>query len=602
MQDQLVTVLQSVDRRPTPASYLAAARQVAQLSDLPPVRVALLSSFTIDPLKPFLQVEAARQQLLADIYVARFNQARQELLDPGSATVLHRPDVVLVTELLSDVCPSLSTDVLTLSETAADVLIEETVENLRAAIVAFRRSSAAAVVIHGFTGPRSSSLGLHDGMAERSIGDRVHRLNRRLSRVLPETAGVFVLDTSRVAAEIGHRHWYDDRMWFLARTPLTAGALEGLAREQARYLRVLRKPARKVLALDLDNTLWGGIVGESGVAGLALGHDYPGNTYRHFQEVVLDFYRQGVLLAVVSKNNPGDVEEVFRTHPSMVLRPEHFAATRINWLPKPDNLASIAEELALGLDSFVFVDDSAVECELMRQALPDVLTLQVPDDPTRLPSLVSQSGVFDRLSLTSEDLRRGQLYRERSARANAAQASGSLDGFLSGLEMTATIRPVDQFAFPRVVNLLEKTNQFNLTTRRHSAGEVAAMMNDPNAVVFYLQLTDRFGDHGIVGVAIAIRRTDVVEIDSLLLSCRVIGRDAETALLARVVDWGEQHGCRLVEGEFIRTLKNAPAADFYVRHGFRNVSDDGRTARWQLTIAETPIQWPQSIQLCEATA
>jgi FkbH-like protein len=409
--------------------------------------------------------------------------------------------------------------------------------------------------------------------------------------------GVYILDCDRLAADVGYENWQDPKMWYLARAPWSARALRVIARAQATFIRAVTTPARKCLVVDLDNTLWGGVVGELGVGGIQLGHTYPGNLYRDFQHALLGLHRRGVLLAINSKNNPADVEDVFQTHPDMVLKREHFASVQTNWRPKPDNMLTIADELGIGLDSLVFVDDDAAECALMREVLPQVLTL----DPTREPLVrmdaLFNSGAFEKVRITDEDRRRGELYRSQMQREHARNAAHSLDRFLQSLEMEVTIRPVDDFSLPRVLDLIQKTNQFNLTTRRYSAGQLASMLAKSNHAAFSLRVCDRFGDNGIVGAALVVQEDgDRAYLDSFLLSCRIIGRTIETAFLAFLLDWARERGISTLEGHFIATSKNAPAADFYARHGFTQTEGNEGTARWIMPVRDSPVRWPEYIR------
>jgi FkbH-like protein len=598
MSADVKQVLAAVDARPTVAAYCSAARELASAPQLQGIRVALLASFTIEPLKPLLQVEAARLGFWPDVYIARFNTVRQELLDPASGCAAYKPTVVFIAEMLNDVCPQLGTQWTGSSAADVDAVIEATVDALVASIAAFRAHCNATVVVHNYVPPRHPAMGVYDTMAEVSQLDAIARLNRRLATGVATIPGAYVLDTSAVAARTGLDAWYDDRMWCLARTPMTTAAFIALASVQATFIALSQRPPRKVLALDLDNTLWGGVIGEAGIDGISLGEDYPGNAFVAFQQYVLHLHQRGVLLALLSKNNQEEVDAVFASHRSMLLKPGHFAATRVNWQPKATNLLSIAEELSLSTDAFVFFDDDSAECEWMRAALPDVLTVQAPPDVTQFTDALVRTRAFERLTLTEEDRQRGRLYTERRARHAAEVSATSVDEFLQGLDMIAVIEPVDDRTAHRAAALLSKTNQFNLTTRRHSIVEVDRMRHDRAHGCFTLQLQDRFGNHGIVGIAIVRRESSDprrATIDSLLLSCRVIGRRAETALLAHVVDWARQQGCETVIGEFRATAKNQPAAECYSRHGFRRANDDGTA--WLFDLASQQLESPSCIRL-----
>jgi FkbH-like protein len=590
--------LRSVDQRPTLASYTQAARAArAPGLEFEPIRVAYLSSFTIDSLVPFLQVEAARQGFLAEAYVGPFNSVRQELLDPTSGCCKFEPEVVFVAQLLGDTCPSLESDFLALTEEEANGKIEASVAEMESSLKAFRARSKAVVVLHNFALPAHEALGVYEAMAPASQTEAIRRLNARLVEVARTIPGVHVLNFDRICAEVGYANWLDPKMWLLGRAPLSARMLPEVGKTQAAFLHALRGSPRKCLVLDLDNTLWGGIVGESGVAGIKLGNSHPGNIFRELQKSVLNLHRRGILLAINSKNNLADVEEVFRSHPDMVLKREHFAAIRANWQAKPDNMVEIARELNIGLNSLVFFDDNPAEREQMRQALPQVLTLDVPADPQQYILSLHRSRAFERLSFTAEDRERGAMYQAQADRKRCEKSAESLEEFLRSLEMEATIRPVDAFAFPRVLDLIQKTNQFNLTTRRHSEPELDAFAKDPRCGVFSLQLRDRFGDNGIVGAAIVLLRERTALIETFLLSCRVIGRTVESAFLAFLADWAKAQGATLLEGEFIPSAKNAPAADFYSKHGFSQVPGLESGSVWRLDLAATAVPAPLFVRV-----
>ena len=594
-------LLDAVDRTPTASAYTQAAREIAQhVSVLTPVRVALLSSFTIDLLKPYLQVELARHRLGLQLYLAPFNTIHQELLDERSGCARYDADVVFIARQLLDVCPSLMHDFLTLSSEQVEQHISDLVTTTVTLIESFRTRSTAAVVVHLFGLPQTPLLGIGEAGTDGSQTLAIRELNDRLASTLREVPGTYVLDFERVAAAVGHRNCYDARLWHLGRAPLAAAALPELARVQAGFVQAVLGKQARCIVLDLDGTLWGGVVGEVGVDGIQLGGRYPGSAFLDFHRALLALQQRGVLLAINSKNNEGDVEAVFARHPHSVLRREHFAATRINWRDKAQNMKELAAELNIGLDAMVFVDDNPAERALMRQLLPDVRTLEVPSDPLKYSQVLADTHHFDRLSLSAEDRQRARLYRDQSERRALQASVHSLDSFLESLEMRAEIFPASAGTLARVFDLVQKTNQFNLTTRRHSAAVLARMVDDPAVGVFAMRLRDRFGDQGIVGVAIVCLRGAGAVLDTLLLSCRVIGRNVETTLLSHCAAWASGRGAMTLDGEFIPTTKNAPAADFFSRHGFTETSSGTDAVRWRIELADVTGAGPPYIA-CDAT-
>jgi len=595
---EVAALIDAVDEHPTPGSYATAARALRDHGDaLDPCSVALVASFTIDPLVPVLTVEAARAGFAVTPSVAPFDSIHQQLRDPTSECVRSEPDVVFVAQLLETAAPPLWNSFVALSPTEIAEFGEMVVAELVASVRRFRELSPADVVVHDFVLPSAPAFGIAEPMANPSQADVVRDLNRRLADALADIPGAGVLGFDRVCADVGYTRWRDDRMWDAALSPLTAEAARALARAQARYLRALRGRPAKCLVVDLDGTLWGGVVGEVGVGGIELGEAYPGRSYLRFQRALLALRDRGVLLAINSKNNSADVDDVFATHPDMLVRPEHFAATRVNWRPKPENMVAIAEELSIGLDSLVFFDDNPAERLAMRQALPEVTTIEVPADPSQHASVILGCGLFDRLVVTDEDRNRADMYRQQAARKDLERSAGSLEGYLASLEMKAEIGPVDELSFRRVLDLFGKTNQFNVTTPRYNAQELQALVDDESAAVFTVRVTDRFGDNGIVGVLI-LRVADRAVIDTLLLSCRVIGRTVETALLAVAVEWAAQRSLHDLDATFIATKKNGPAADVFARHGFQEIgtADADGASHWRLVLEDSKLSWPAEIE------
>jgi FkbH-like protein len=382
-------------------------------------------------------------------------------------------------------------------------------------------------------------------------------------------------------------------MKLYAKAPIASAMQPYLSTEYVKYFCALLGLTRKCLVVDLDNTLWGGVVGEDGVEGIDLGPNYPGNAYAEFQKLLLDLHRRGVILAIASKNNPADVDEVFAEHRFMVLKREHFASAQIHWESKRQSLVRIADELSIGLEHMVFVDDNPVECEEVRRALPMVRVIHLPPPPERFVRVLQEAALFDTLNLSVEDRRRGDLYRQR-AQAEAARLSvTSVEDYYRDLVMELTIAPVDRASLPRAAQLTQKTNQFNVTTLRYSEAEVAKRMGDPQWVAATVAVKDRFGDNGIVGVLMAKNTGTSLDVDTLLLSCRVIGRTVETAMLARLCDEGRRCALKAVTARFIPSRKNAPAEDVFERHGFAKVRvDDTGTTFWRLDLETGGVEWP----------
>jgi FkbH-like protein len=406
-----------------------------------------------------------------------------------------------------------------------------------------------------------------------------------------------VLDLARVASEVGLAQWYDQKLAVLARSPIGGAAQLALGRLLARHVRAVSRPPCKCLVLDLDNTLWGGVLGEEGIGGISLGEEHPGSIFKAFQRGVLGYRDRGVLLAIASKNNAPDVDELFVKHADMVLRREDFAARQIHWNDKATSLRAIAKELDIGVDSLAFFDDNPVERAWVREQLPEVTVIDVPKEPLRYLDALDESGAFDQLSITAEDRQRAGQYQVEAKRAELESTASSLEEFLGALQVKVMVGTLDAATLPRAVQLIGKTNQFNLTTRRHTAAELGAMLERPGAIGLWMRVADKFGDSGLVGVGVALPSEPATYVlDTFLLSCRVLGRKAERALLYALARRARAAGAAALLGEFVPTKKNAVAAGFFADAGFGALEQ--RPNWWRLELGSS-LQPPALVELLE---
>ena len=398
-------------------------------------------------------------------------------------------------------------------------------------------------------------------------------MDRALREALPK--GAYFVDLQRVAGQMGRDQFYDARRYHWTKQPFSEEGTSLLSYHLAAALRAVTTGPKKVLVLDLDNTLWGGVVGETGPLGISVGETADGEAYRSFQKYAKGLAERGVVLAVCSKNNPDDAREPFGKHPDMVLTLDDFAAFEASWDPKPLAIERIAKTLRLGLDSFVFVDDNPAEREHVRQVLPEVEVVEVPEDAAGYIRAVEAGLYFEAVEVSGADRQRAEQYTVERKRRDAEQSFASIDDYLASLEMIADVRDIDETDMQRVVQLLGKTNQFNLTTRRHTAEDVRAMLAQVGAVGMTLRLSDKFGDHGLVCLVIAVPNDEqTLRIDTWLMSCRVINRTAEQFMFSILIERALQAGIKTLEGEFIPTAKNKLVADLYDRLGFKRMTED----------------------------
>jgi len=439
-------------------------------------------------------------------------------------------------------------------------------------LVTGRLGSRLIQVGYDWVGP--GALGHHLSGSVGAVA-AVREANAALRESLP--AGAYFLDLEQVSGMVGRDRFYDARRYYWTKQPFSEPGVLALSEHLWGGLRALTTGPKKVLVLDLDNTLWGGVVGETGPLGIALGESVDGEAFRAFQSHIKGLARRGVVLAVASKNNPADAREPFEANPDMLLKLDDFGAFEANWDPKAVTIPRIAKALELGLDSFVFFDDNPAEREQIRQALPEVAVVEVPEDPSGFVRALQAGLWFEAAALTEADyLRAGQYVVERKRR-ELAGAFTSMDDYLRSLEMVATVRPIDEADLQRVVQLLAKTNQFNLTTRRHTREDVQALLARPDAIGMTLRLVDRFGDYGLVAVVIAVpvegAAVKTLRVDTWLMSCRVIGRSFEHFTCGRLIDLAVARGYRRIEGEFLPTAKNALVKDLYDAMGFDRTTE-----------------------------
>jgi len=567
--------------------------------ELPPVegphiRAALLSSFTVDSLLPYVDLEFRDLGLVPELYVAPFNSWVRELVSDTSQLRSFQPEIVLLAISIDDFVPELAAS---FSSSHAQEKGQALLTQLGDVARDFRRWSNAPLIVHSLYSAFRSPLVPVDGGG--SSPRWLDLLNLQLFDELTAIASVYVLNMNELLLHRRHGAFDTPKLRYMARMRLGHSVLGEVARAYARYVAPLKGLRRKCVVLDLDNTLWGGIVGEDGPHRIQLGNTSPGIEYQDLQRYLLSLTRQGILLAINSKNNREDALEVIRSHEGMVLREEYFSAIRINWLPKTDNMVSIAKELDIGLDALIFLDDNPHERELMRQVLPDVLVPDLPTDPSLYRQAIELLPQLQTLALTEEDRHRVEHYTANRHRKQVRVSAQSVEDYLESLRISVEITHATEASLPRIHQLFQRTNQFNLTSRRYEIDQLATFARDPAKRLYSLTARDRFGDHGLVAAALVFVEPGCWSVDSILMSCRVIGYGIETALLALLSNDARSAGANSLIGLYIESTKNAPASDFYRRHGFIPETPQDRLLRWHLDLTHATVSSPPWIT-CEA--
>ena len=591
-----------IDSRPSLDTFIYAEKIYGQIDkelSFHKIKIAVLRSVTIEPILPFVRVKCFESKLSPELYFGDYNVIDQEIMNENSGLYDFDPDVLIIFGRLEEICPRLVDSYIELSSEEVETEIRNVLEKIEFLVSTFRTNSNARAILHNFQLPAFPVFGIVDNQHGQSQKRTFEKINTGLSEIVRKYEEVYLLDYEHLVSLYGKRNWLDERLWFIAKAPVSRLGLEALANEYVKYFRAMLGLTKKCIVLDLDNTLWGGVLGEGGIEGIEIGHTHPGNAFMDFQRELLKLYHRGVILAVNSKNNEEDVMEVFDKHPDMVLRRKHFASIKANWISKVQNMKDIAKDLNIGIDTFVFLDDSPVERELVRQQLPEIHTVELPNSAHFYSKTLNELPDFETLSFSEEDMERGRLYQEQIPRRRLKESAACLEEFYISLEMEATIKKGDSFSIPRLAIMTQKTNQFNLTTIRYSESDISHFVASSSSRVYSLQLTDRFGDSGIVGEVITEENGDAWEINTFLLSCRVIGRTVETAFLSFVVEKGREAGIKSITGKYVPTGKNIVVEDFYEDHGFRLVEDIDGTTIWKLDMEKSSIKRPDWVKVIE---
>lgn len=540
------------------------------------INIAILSSFTTRPIAKALEVRCQEIGVTPNIYLGRYNQYAQEILDVDSPLYASKRDLII---LFVDTRAMLGDYFFLpyqMSEDDRRQWVDHKAHEVISLIDVLKRNTSAKVLLHNFEIPLHSPLGILEHKQPFGFKESIETLNFKLRDAFKNDSQVFVFDFDAFCAKVGKQSLLDHKMYYLGDIKLHVRHIPELCSEYLSFIKSMMAMAKKCIVLDLDNTLWGGIVGEDGMEGIKLGPTPEGRPFWEFQKYLLSLFQRGVILAINSKNNVEDALRVLREHPYAVLKEEHFAAMRINWEDKIANTKSLAEEMHIGLDSFVFFDDDKVNRELVSTVLPEVTVVDLPQDPALYVKTLMELDAFHILQLTGEDHERGKMYAQERQRKMLSETATDLTEYLHSLQMVVTIERASHLTIPRISQLTQKTNQFNMTTRRYTEEEIARMVQSNQYLVVSLRAEDKFGDNGTVGVAIVEKGNPAWRIDTFLLSCRVIGRRIEETLLAYLSQAARRAGAVQLIGEFISTGKNNPAEGFYGKNSFilRRTIDD----------------------------
>lgn len=539
-----------------------------------PVKLAVLSSSTVRQLVPAIRVAGMRRGIWIHTYECDYGQYFSELMDSGSKLHQFRPNQILFSIDSRTIAGDAD---LSMSEDEAVAACDRIVQHLVRCWNTARNCFQADIIQQAALPIFDDILGNNENRVPGAKTTFLVTFNQKMKQAAA-CENVDVLAVDAFAAKDGIENWYDPALWHRAKQEIYVAAAPLYGDLVGRILAARQGRSAKCLVLDLDNTVWGGVVGDDGIDGIVIGSGSPlGEAYLAIQDYAKNLARRGIILAVCSKNDEKIAKEVFEKHPEMLLRKHDIACFVANWDDKANNLRTIAKTLDIGLDALVFLDDNPFERNFIRSELPMVMVPEVPEDPALYPNILSRAGYFEGLHITHEDRNRTLHYRENAARSLAQAGAADMSTFLSTLQMRLHWKRFNHIDRARIVQLINKTNQFNLTTIRYTVAEFAMMLSEPNTIGFQFRLVDRFGDNGIIGILIG-RRTKANELllDTWLMSCRVLGRQVERAMLTVIASHAKSLGIKKLIGEFRPTSKNEMVKEHYSKLGFKKISSDDR--------------------------
>lgn len=557
-------------------------KELLEQTNLVPTKVAILGGSTTAEIKNMLELFLLAQGIQPSFYEAGYNRYREDVLFENPALWSFKPDIVFLHTTWRDVSafPELMEP-----EPEVEKRVRNEMARFETIWQKIQSELGSIIIQNNFDLPQLRPLGNLEASAAFGRVNFLQRLNAEFASYARNHKRFFINDILYLSAQVGLATWVGQTYWYNFHMALSPAATIALAQNVAGIVKSVYGKSKKCLVLDLDNTLWGGVIGDDGLQNLILGRDHPvGEAFLDFQRYVRELRQRGIILAVCSKNDPANAKEGF-SHPDSVLKLEDFSCFKANWIPKPQSIREIAAELNIGLDSIVFVDDNPAERALVEDQLPEVAVPEMGSDVSRFAEVLEQQRYFEVHALVQDDLNRADYYASNAQRSSSQNSFQDYGEFLASLEMTAEIGPFAQVYLERITQLINKTNQFNLTTRRCTVAEMESVSKDPNYIALWGRLSDKFGDNGLVTVLIGKMENGVVEIEVWLMSCRVFHREMELAMFDAFIELCQARGIKKIVGQYIPTKKNAIVAEHYANLGFTRVTATAeRVENWTLDV------------------
>ena len=548
--------------------------------DLKKIHIALLSSSTVDHFCDVLRYWLAKIGITADILEAPYNTIHQTILDPNSSLYSFNPEITMIftnyRDIKFDVPHGSSFDIVHEAVTSA-------VNDFTLLWRTLWRRTNSYVIQNNADLPYHRAFGNYEGTALWGYLNMLRSFNLELAKAIMPGSTIFDLDY--ISSVYGRKKWHDVRYWYHSKHAFALDATGLVAYEASKVIGSIKGLSKKCIILDLDNTLWGGIIADDGMDNIKLGNDADGEAFVDFQKFLLKLKERGIILAVCSKNEEDIAKEPFVKHPHMQIKLDDVVIFKANWNDKVSNIKGIASILNIGLDSIVFIDDNPAERKLVREFLPMVSIPEMPQDPAEYVLTLSSQSYFEAISFSEEDKVRNEYYRDNVSRSEFQKHFTDLSKYLQSLQMEMTEGEFDDFNLPRVVQLINKSNQFHLTTTRYTESEIKAMRIDENKICRHFKLTDCFGDNGLISVII-LEKQEAGElfIDTWVMSCRVLSRGAEEFICKEMISLARGIGCKKLIGKYIPTKKNRLVSPLYKRLCFKMIKEEDGVTLWELEL------------------
>jgi len=555
------------------AYFLNEAKSIKPENFEKKLRVAILGSFTLNGFEETIRVKCHQKKIECRTYVGDYNQYNQDILKKDSKFYEFNPELTFLILDVRHVLGELFFLPYSISASEREELVKTKVKEITNLIKTIIKNSNSRVILTDLQIPTYSPYGINEQNEDFGVKQIVREINMKIKHENKNESLLSILDFNEFIQKYGEKNVFSYKQFFSGDMKISIEYIPKFVDELMRFVNAVMGITKKCIVLDLDNTLWGGVVGEDGFNNIKLGDDPIGRSFVEFQKRLLALNQRGIILAVNSKNNFDDAMKVIKEHPNMILREDNFGCMKINWNDKVTNLHEISRELNIGLDSFVFFDDDPINREFVKNQLDQVFVVDLPSDSAKFARALTEMNMFESLKITEEDTKRKDMYLGQRKRVEFENKIGDFNKFLKQMNIQVLIKKADSFSIPRISQLTLKTNQFNLTTKRYQQDQISSFSDDKNKIVESAQVSDKFGDNGITGVYIVEKKDTEWIIDTFLLSCRIIGRGVEDIMLSQLIERARKENVKKIKGKFIPTAKNKPAENFYKEFGFEKEGD-----------------------------